>query len=477
MILIQECYGKKNAYNKFLIDDETGEKTLLKTINISSSIREHKKRDYIILYDSNMIPIEDAFEFLNYELLTFSDNTKQQATSALRLLYSYLELFNLNLENLTDSDVTNLKHFLRGMSPYGNFISIDLNTDRSNDTINIYLSNFRKYAEFLGLEDSVLHKVKPNPVTVFIPKSEITVKYDKYAHNETSKKSKTVPKYISVPEYQRILNHIDANYTLREKCIVRLMFEGGLRIGEVLGLTAEDLKIDTFYDKRKDKYFKSGVVYFRNRITDATYQLAKRRMHVTSRRTYSTGAYKEDVKKAFISVDLVDMINDYINDAHDSFNRNTETSKKLFDKNYKKYTETDIVDPANNIDNDGYKILEENYYIFINSIGKPINISTWNKIIRKILEECNIKIDKSKRCFNLNHRFRHGFAMFLVQYRNIGIEDLMKLMRHTSISSTERYYNPTDDDVAALKEDFSRTLEDLIPLVTERSFDYFDQQS
>lgn len=472
MILIQECSSKKNAYNKFLIDDETEEKILLKTVNISSATREHTKRDYIILYDSNMVPIQDAFEFLNYELLTASDNTKYQALSALRLLYSYLELFGLNLKNLTDSDITNLKYFLRGMSPVGNFISIDLNTERTNDTINIYLSTFRKYTKFLGLENSVLHKIDPCPVTVFLPESETVVQYEKYTHNEKSKKPKTVPKYISVPEYKKILNHIDANYTLREKCIVRLMFEGGLRIGEVLGLTAEDFKIETFHDKRTDKDFESGVIYFRNRITDKKYQLAKRRMKVTSRRTYSTNAYKKDVTKAFVSVDLIDMLNDYINDTHDSFNRNSEVSKELFDKNYNKYTVTDIVDPQNNIDDEGYEILEENYYVFINSIGKPINISTWNKIIRKIFEECNIKIDKHKKENNLNHRFRHGFAMFLVQYKNIAIEDLMKVMRHTSISSTQIYYNPTDDDVAVLKEDFSKTLEELIPIVTERSFDF-----
>lgn len=465
MILIQECSGKKNAYNKFLVDNETGEKTLLKTVNISSATREHKKRDYIILYDSNMVPIQDAFEFLNYELLTASDNTKYQALSSLRLLYSYLELFGLNIKDLTDENIKNLKYFLRGLSPTGNFISIDLSTERINDTINIYLSNFRKYTAFLGLENTPLHKVKPDTISIFMPKSEIVVKCEKYAHNETSKKTKTVPKYISVPEYEKILNNINDNYTLREKCIVRLMFEGGLRIGEVLGLTAEDIKIETSFNKRTNTYFESGVVYLRNRITDARYQLAKRRKQVSSRRVYSTRAYKNDVTKVFVSIDLVNMINDYINDAHDSFNRNTETSKELFDKNYKKYTVTDIVDPENNIDKDGYEILDENYYVFINSIGKPINISTWNKTLRKIFKECNIKIDSDKKHINLNHRFRHGFAMFMVQYKKIKIEDLKQLMRHESISSTLIYYNPTDDDVAILKEDFSKTLMDLIPMV------------
>lgn len=37
---------------------------------------------------------------------------------------------------------------------------------------------------------------------------------------------------------------IEDKYTLREKIIVKLMYEYGLRIGEVLGLTLEDIQGD-----------------------------------------------------------------------------------------------------------------------------------------------------------------------------------------------------------------------------------------
>ena len=60
--------------------------------------------------------------------------------------------------------------------------------------------------------------------------------------------------------------------------------------------------------------------------------------------------------------------------------------------------------------------------------------------------------------------------MFLVQYKKIKIEDLMRLMRHNSILSTEVYYRPTDDDIAALKEDFSETLMELLPIIVECDF-------
>ena len=67
----------------------------------------------------------------------------------------------------------------------------------------------------------------------------------------------------------------------------------------------------------------------------------------------------------------------------------------------------------------------------------------------------------------MSHRFRHGFAMFLVQYKNIRLEELKLLMRHESLSSTAIYYRPTEDDVATIKEDFSKTLEELIPMITD----------
>lgn len=471
MILIQECTTRKNAYNKYLVDTDTNENTLLKTVNITSATRPNVKRDYIILYDTNMNPISEAFEFLNYEYLTCSNNTKYQALTALRLLYSFLELFDLNIENLTGEDINNLKYFLRGMSPKGKFISIDLNTERISDTINIYLSIYRKYTKFLGLEDSELNKISPFSVTLYDPRTEIKVKYEQYEYNERVTKREKLPKYITLPEYKRILDCIDAEYTLREKCIVRLMYEGGLRIGEVLGLTAEDVKRKEYTNKQTGENFESGVIYFRNRITDKRYQLCKRHIIPTNKRTYSTRAYKDDVDKAFISTDLVDMIDDYINDKHDSYYRKSDLSKARFESNYKKYTETHIVNYSENLDAEHNNILDTNYYIFINSLGKPLNISTWNKILREIFKKCDIKLDINKKEHNLNHRFRHGFAMFMRQYKKVSLMDLKKLMRHASISSTEIYDNPSDEDIAAIKKDYSETLEELLPMVLEGDFE------
>ena len=62
---------------------------------------------------------------------------------------------------------------------------------------------------------------------------------------------------------------------------------------------------------------------------------------------------------------------------------------------------------------------DDNYYIFINSIGTPISASSWNDTLRGIFAEVGIPVDRDCRKSNLNHRFRHGFAMYNVMYLNV----------------------------------------------------------
>lgn len=50
-----------------------------------------------------------------------------------------------------------------------------------------------------------------------------------------------VPKYISIEDFGRIINIIRQDNNATAEIIVRLMFEYGLRLGEVLGITNEDV--------------------------------------------------------------------------------------------------------------------------------------------------------------------------------------------------------------------------------------------
>ena len=501
MILIEEANTRKNVFYKYFIDNESDKKTLLKTVEFTCESAKEKKDEYYILYDSNMIPIKDFFSFINYQFLTDSPNTKFQAISALRLLYSFLELFDLDFKELTDDDINNLKYFLRGYSPKGSLITINLNTNRSNTTINTYLSMFRRYADFLNIKDSNLNKISPVSSKTYIAGTDIEYTTKSYAHNEPVNEKKTVPRYISVAQYKKVLEIIDRDYTIREKCMVRLMFEAGLRIGEVLGLTSEDIQYKKFTNPDTEKVSETGVVYIRNRITDKKYQLAKGLTKPTTRRAYSVGAYKDETTRAYITLNLYDLIDEYIENFHNldnykkkdekdneavEFNcldsilnpeseydikKKNDRSLALFKKNYEKYTITDIVDKKANTDKHGFPILKNNFYIFINSLGKPLSIDSWNKILREIFKKSGIKLDSEKKEHNLSHRFRHGYAMYLARVLHYPVEKIQKRLRHKSIKSTLVYFRPTEYDIAISQEEFSKSLENsLAEEVPEDSF-------
>ena len=65
------------------------------------------------------------------------------------------------------------------------------------------------------------------------------------------------------------------------ECIIRLMYQSGLRIGEVLELTFEDIVEDNNNYK----------VIIRNRFTDRTFQKAKFLMTITDRNQYRSRDY------------------------------------------------------------------------------------------------------------------------------------------------------------------------------------------
>lgn len=83
-----------------------------------------------------------------------------------------------------------------------------------------------------------------------------------------------VPKYISTDEFATIIRYIrenikDKEHRLRDECVVRIMYEGGCRLGEVLGSTLEDYVVTEVNEE--DICF----VYIRNRTTDKEHQNAK----------------------------------------------------------------------------------------------------------------------------------------------------------------------------------------------------------
>ena len=108
-----------------------------------------------------------------------------------------------------------------------------------------------------------------------------------------------------------------------------------------------------------------------------------------------------------------------------------------------------------------------NYYIFVGSRGGRLSDVAWNRYLKKVFEEAGIAVDKRVRQHNLNHRLRHGYAMFLVKYLHLPVRDVMIRMRHKYVTSSMVYYNPTEADEFELKTRLAETIYDVIPALKE----------
>lgn len=456
MITIQEYKSGNESYYKKIIETDTDSNESM--IYYRAECIKKDDADYYMLYNTNMEVVSDVFSYINYYLSEKSVNTRIKSFEALKFLFAFEEIIEKKLCDFTMSDVISLKYFLHGYSPSGNMYKMNLITIRSNLTVNGYLSIYRSFLQFLNIEQHPLLIVDNSFSKPIETSADTIIKTKRYNTNDRMPIQKVeVPKYISVEEFAKILEIVRAHYDLKTEIIIRLMYQCGLRLGEVFGLTADDLimqKRDTISENVcysiRDSYV--PVAYIRNRTSDSKDQKAKSCMKIVSQKQYRTNDYHlhgYGYQFVVLPTDLFELINDYIEEAH-------SLAREKSPERYYAKTIADRVEES-----DIYE--DDNYYIFINSIGTPLSASTWNTQIRKIFSMAGIPVDKQKRKNNLNHRFRHGFAMFQVMYCHTNAAKLADLLRHSSLSSVMRYYKPTISDQIALKTKALDDMYDAIP--------------
>lgn len=196
----------------------------------------------------------------------------------------------------------------------------------------------------------------------------------------------------------------------------------------------------------------NGDVYF-DLKTKRSYQMTKNGYIPKDRNAYDLSIYQlENIQYVYPKIAIMVLIDKYIEEVHGN----------LSDKNRRNYS-TAIADI-----NDENKFSEENnYYIFLNKNAEPLSKSGWNKILREIFNKVGVNIDFGKRKNNLSHRFRHGYAMYLVKYRNYTPLQLKDALRHKSISTVMIYYNPTEEDIYEVNKEAADTLYEIFPGLLE----------
>lgn len=463
--------------------------TLYKSRNVSSKtdvwkntyyrLETHKRTDgfvYYILYDTDGSPVKEFFNYLNNVIAPKGVAIRKKTAYCLKRLYECIDIYDANIKKLDTQFIAVLTNFFRGG------ILDDREITKNDQDIKIAVDICIAYLNHEGY--------KVNNAT-FNNVSSRSTKSDNSTKHAVKQSDLFVPEYISDNEFKKLIsvmrnsprnlytekfyntykNNLDDKIDedlasllgiqqnsldppkedLESILIVTLMFTCGFRIGEVLGLTTEDIRIDT-----QKKY-----LVLRNRLSDAPYQYAKNLGHPKSYDDYHKAWYKRSGGTCLVAISDVTYksIIDYIDRIHKPY--------------IKAYDSPTLLADSVEEDTEG-----TNHYLFMNTSGGRLSIDNWNLILRRYFDKADIKRDQIVKHSNLNHRFRHSYAIRIVNLfreANIshpdnppfGVADLARAMRHKSLGTCLRYFSWTKEHASQVLEDFSQEFIDEFPDILE----------
>ena len=196
-----------------------------------------------MVLDDDYLPITPIQKYLRYlDSLERSPNTIKTYACNLKLYWEFLRDKNLDWSQVTLEQLSEFVHWLR--SPGSHVVYLQPQTARrSEKTINLIIktvSFFYDFHERTGeIEGVDIYRYQ------FKPKR----KYKSFLHHITKskevktnllklKESKTFPGCLSPDEVKKL---IDSCNNIRDKFLICLLYETGMRIGEALGLRHEDI--------------------------------------------------------------------------------------------------------------------------------------------------------------------------------------------------------------------------------------------
>lgn len=398
-----------------------------KPVDVSCRIVEAGGRMVCVFYDADLNLLYDPSAFVTREMPAISENSVRQMATALKLLETFSKSIGVPFRQFSRAEASGFMQFLRGTLSDGTSISFDLRTARSEATVGAYLKHVRSYARSLGCDSSPFLERADSSWARRAMTSAAPLRL-----RATPAPEFEAPRYFSIPQYRSIREELHRRGDVAGTLLCRLMFEHGLRIGEALGLTTEDLKSSV----GRDGNIRHWIV-LRNRATDRPWMKAKNLLDAKSEATYRSPEYRKrrvGYQSVYVSGSLFGEIADYAEVYHPSTSPDCRA---------------DSVEGG-----------EVNEYLFVNREGRPLSAGAWNKRLRSVLQAIEIPVDKGTRSTNLNHRFRHGYAMLLTNVLGCGEYEVMTLMRHRSIHSTEVYHRPTEEDVWRMQREIVGEIEE-----------------
>ncbi|EBN8864185.1 MULTISPECIES: tyrosine-type recombinase/integrase [Bacteria] len=212
-------------------------------MKVQKVLVEDKSYPLYILLDKNFEVVEPVKRFIKYlDNTGKAPNTIKTYSYHLKLFYEFMGQRGIELDDLKFEELANFVGWLR--NPTGDVKVIDLKpkkAKREETSVNSILNAVISFLEYLNRTE--------NFIAIDMSKEARGRSFKGFLHHINKGKSykknvlklRVKKKLVKALEHEQVKVILDACYTKRDKLLIMLMYEGGLRIGEVLSLRIEDI--------------------------------------------------------------------------------------------------------------------------------------------------------------------------------------------------------------------------------------------
>lgn len=447
--IAQKKQGTRNIYYR-VITDTAGNITSMDPYDCRINVITDKDGKVLLVLQDRVGNIRhDPYSYLNEALKSVKLSTKRQIATALNLLYTWSDLTKADITKLNNAQVKDLMDFMWGASikPVGKAPR----TIRSPKTVNAYYGFIKEYVRhndwlFKAFEQRVSYTREAT-----IGEVTVEMRYTKDPNRMKVDQTErfTPPMHLNPKQAKALISVIRESGDKTTFLMVELQMGYGLREGECLGITREDIKKIKKPDGSGYRY----VIVLRNRCSDGPDQHCKGLYHPTCVEEYAMKSYTGAIKWV---VDITEKLyNDILSYDHDTREKRMKAERR---QRLLNDTLADCVEPIKG------RRSQQNHYIFVGKNDRRLSAQTYNNHLKKYFSAIGIESDHGKKHTNCSHKLRHTFAMMLTTYGKVKVtrEQLRIMLRHRSIRAGEAYFTPTQEETIMMKEGFIQAVHELV---------------
>lgn len=220
---------------------------------------DNKERYYVA--DKDGLPVESILKFIRFKDNTnYARNTLRMYCQHLKLYFEYLEQRKLNFQKVTIDDLALFVNWLQ--NPYESLKVIPTNkidSARSPRTVNIIINTVLAFYDYILRHEEYSNNISDR-LRKFVSTPSRNFKGFLYGIAYEKKKitsnilklkvPKSKPKTLAKVEISTLINSCN---NLRDKFLLSLLYESGIRIGEAMSLWIEDFDVSDMVIDIKDR--------------------------------------------------------------------------------------------------------------------------------------------------------------------------------------------------------------------------------